>query len=508
MTLGSLAVLCLVGALVSAVAAPALALRGHSRAACGAIVVLAALLRAYAGSDPFLHEWDERFHALVAKHLMSHPLRPTLYEDPVLPYDYRNWFENHIWLHKPPLALWLMALGMKLAGVNELGIRLPSLLLSTASVLLTCRIGHRLVGPSAALLAAFFHAISGLLIALAAGRTATDHVDTAFLFLFELAVLLSLGVANPSSPAPSGRGSPWRRAVAAGLVLGLALLAKSFVAFLLVPLIMAFDWAREVPGHARRSLARIAAASAVVCLLALAVWAPWQIYVSRAFPAEAAWETRYSLAHVLEPLETHGGGPLFHLWRMPRLFGELVYLPLGWFLWTAMRRGAERSRIALALWLVVPYAFFSLVATKMPAYVMVSAPAVFMMAADWCSRLWAARSGPRGRVCVAALVLMIALPVRTSIEGLKLLRSSEPHPTWAAQLRDLKDRWPGQRVVIFNSTRPIETMFYTPFTAYPSVPSTNLVRELTGKGYTIAVFKGRELPPELEEAPGVTLLGP
>lgn len=28
--------------------------------------------------DPFLNIYDERFHALVAKNLMNHPLRPTL----------------------------------------------------------------------------------------------------------------------------------------------------------------------------------------------------------------------------------------------------------------------------------------------------------------------------------------------------------------------------------------------------------------------------------------------
>jgi len=27
------------------------------------------------GLDPYLHSWDERFHAVVAKNMMQHPLR-------------------------------------------------------------------------------------------------------------------------------------------------------------------------------------------------------------------------------------------------------------------------------------------------------------------------------------------------------------------------------------------------------------------------------------------------
>ncbi|HXO30218.1 MAG TPA: hypothetical protein VOA80_22920, partial [Thermoanaerobaculia bacterium] len=81
--------------------------RGRPEAAAAAIVAAGLVLRMYAGCDLFLHTWDERYHALVAKHLVEHPLVPTLYDHPVLPYDYRDWRSNHVWLHKPPLALWL-----------------------------------------------------------------------------------------------------------------------------------------------------------------------------------------------------------------------------------------------------------------------------------------------------------------------------------------------------------------------------------------------------------------
>ena len=54
------------------------------------ILLLGFILRAFICTDMYLHEWDERFHAVVSKNIMTHPLKPTLYENPVLDYDYQN----------------------------------------------------------------------------------------------------------------------------------------------------------------------------------------------------------------------------------------------------------------------------------------------------------------------------------------------------------------------------------------------------------------------------------
>src|SRR5688572_2720311 len=72
----------------------------------GAVV----LIRIYIGSHQFLFPWDERFHALVAKNMLEHPFKPMLIKDPVMPFNYDNWLMNHVWLHKQPLTMWLIAL--------------------------------------------------------------------------------------------------------------------------------------------------------------------------------------------------------------------------------------------------------------------------------------------------------------------------------------------------------------------------------------------------------------
>jgi 4-amino-4-deoxy-L-arabinose transferase len=179
-----------------------LAGRQRFHAAAWAIALGALLVRGYAGADLALHPWDERYHALVAKNLIAHPLTPTLRVDPILEYDYRNWASNHVWLHKPPLALWMQAASMRVFGVHEWPMRLPSLLFSTGAVLATYALGRLLISPPVGLVAAAFHAVHGFSVDLAAGRRATDHVDTLLLFTVESGFLPG---SSRASHAPARR---------------------------------------------------------------------------------------------------------------------------------------------------------------------------------------------------------------------------------------------------------------------------------------------------------------
>lgn len=148
------------------------------------LVILGLFLRLYCSFDFYLHSWDEKFHALVAKNLIGHPFKPTLYDNPVLPYDYTNWTSNHIWLHKQPFSLWSMAFSMWLFGCNEIALRFPSILLSSLSIVLTYSIGKYFFSRKIAFIAAFLFSINGLLIELSSGRIPTDHIDSFFIFLF------------------------------------------------------------------------------------------------------------------------------------------------------------------------------------------------------------------------------------------------------------------------------------------------------------------------------------
>src|SRR6476661_2530795 len=74
--------------------------KGRYNTAAVLLVFAGFCLRFFMASDMFLHEWDERYHALVAKNLLDNWLEPRLYREALLPYNYREWSANFVWLHK------------------------------------------------------------------------------------------------------------------------------------------------------------------------------------------------------------------------------------------------------------------------------------------------------------------------------------------------------------------------------------------------------------------------
>lgn len=224
----------------------------------GCILLAALLLRADAAYQRSLHVWDESVHALVARNMIEAPLRPMLYRAPALPYNRHDWMANHVWLHKPPAALWLMAGSMRLFGTNEIAMRVPSVVLSTLSVLLTFLIARQLLTTRVALLAAGIHAVNGFLIALAAGRRVADHVDTALIFFVELGVCLAIVFS---------RSRRWGWLVLAGASVGAGLLTKTWPALVVVP--VAFTCFTMVAGVWRALVWSVA-----ILAVAVAVAAP------------------------------------------------------------------------------------------------------------------------------------------------------------------------------------------------------------------------------------------
>jgi 4-amino-4-deoxy-L-arabinose transferase-like glycosyltransferase len=453
-----------------------LARRHRFHAAALAIALAALLIRGYASADLALHPWDERYHALVAKNLIANPLVPMLRADPVLEYDFTNWASNHIWLHKPPLALWMQAASMRLFGVSELPLRLPSVLFSTGAVFVTYALGRVLLSPGVGLVAAAFHAVHGFSVDLSAGRRATDHVDTLLIFLVEAGFLLAL-LAAKQRPQTAG--------VVLGAIVGLAYLTKSFLGLLMLPIWAAMRLQTE-------NLRRVAMEVGIASCVAVAMAAPWTIYTMRAFPLESAYERSAALRHITEVMENQGGPPWSYIWEMPRFFGELVWIPLGAAILVVVNKRGTPAHRALLLWTAIPYALFSIFATKMPAYVMVAAPAIFILQADFWLRLYERRaaSSTRGRraLLAACLVVLALLPARYLLGPAGPLEYRERNPEWARQLRALNQQIGARRAVIFNVPSHIETMFYTPYVAYDFPVTAAHADDLRRRGYDVYVF--------------------
>jgi len=447
-------------------------------------------LRFFTSSDLYLHSWDERYHALVAKNMIHHPLVPTLYDKPVLPYDHTAWSSGHVWLHKQPMPLWLMAGSMGLFGVNEIALRLPSMLMTSIGIWLTFILGSYFFNRKTGYLAALFYAINGLILELTGGWLPTDHIDIAFLFFVELSVTFIVLYIQKRRTVFT---------VLSGVSLGCAILSKWLPALIVLPVFLFM-----VADSGKIPVKTVIIQFSLLVFVTFLIFMPWQIYIFRAFPVEAAWESSFNLRHITESLEGHDEPFYYYLGKIMVNYGELIYLPLAWFLWTWIKRPEDLKRWALVFWFFIPLIFFSAIRTKMQAYILFTSPVLFIIAAEF----WHQLEGWKKRIRYPAfinliLVLLIVLPARYSVERSKAFGNIERNPAWAQDLRALNIAEPDPKTILFNYPRQVEAMFYTQLTVYNEVPDIMTIRELQQKGYKILINDNGKLAEELKNIDGV-----
>ncbi len=341
--------------------------------------------------DPFLHDWDEKFHALVAKNMISHPFRPMLRVDPIFPVDISNWENNEIWLHKPPLFLWQMAFSMHIFGENEWAMRLPSAILGALAVILTWRIAQILTTDHRiAFLAAVLQAFSFNSLELTSGKFGLDHNDLAFHFYITASVWAF-------SEYTFRQKKRW--VVAVGLFAGAAVLVK-----FLAGMAIFGGWAvwffykkfnfenrNAEKNNENRGNSNLIFDFLIAFALACAVFLPWQFYIWRNFPNEAAATFNLYHRHIFEVLDGRNGSIFFYFENFDAMFGAgfLPFIFAGfWFLKskTNQNRGLSLASffIFLSFWI-----FFSVfVKTKMPGLIYPTAWFIWIIAATGMVGLW------------------------------------------------------------------------------------------------------------------------
>ncbi len=441
--------------------------------------------RLYTSLDPMLHPWDERYHALVAKHLIDNPLAPKLYVDPPFEQSYQNWTQSEIWLHKQPVPLWTMAASMAIFGVEPWAMRLPSLLISSVCILLTFFIARILTkSDRAGLIAATLHAVNGLVIELAAGRTATDHVDTFFLFFIELSIFLIL---------LAQKRHHYFFLFMAGVVCGLAILTKWLPALICLLLLAILE------GLSLSNWKRILPDLILLGTVALVVALPWQIFAWIRYPEEYLWEQAFNSRHFTEGLEGHGKSWWYFLDRIRITVHEGVYLFVAWGIWTWRNSGQNRMPLAFLLtWIFIPLLVFSLAKTKMQGYLLFSFPAYFVLIGWGMDQglLAVAKQGNRTFLWMARAMftLIILLAVRYGLERAHPWKSRAAEKAVHTELTSLS--LPDQSVV-FGAPHPIELMFFTDALAYEFFPTTEQVDRLNSEGWSIWVVDQKDLPEHL-----------
>lgn len=427
-------------------------------------------LRIFCALDPMLHPWDERYHALVAKNMMTDPFTPKLYPEQVLDYDYKNWAANKIWLHKQPLPLWTMAASMKIFGVSEFTVRLPSVVLSTLCIFLTFWIGRFLSSSDrVGLIAAFLLSINGLVIELASGRVATDHVDTFFMFFVTLSVYFILINLKKDKKI---------FLVLTGVTCGAAIMTKWLPALVVFPVYLALNFKTK-------RISKLFVEMLLMGVVTLIIMLPWQLYVGLTFPLEYQWEQHHNVLHFTEGLDGRGKPWWYFIDRIRITINDLVYLVFVWFIFR-MIKGKELNRayLSLLIWMLIPFLVFSIAATKMQGYLLFTFPAWFIVTGMFVENLLVVK--PTSSMAKKGYWLIIgAIFILAFRYGLERVKPFEDHQAEALLKKELTDTTHPSKTVIFNEAHPIEWMFYNEGLAYPGRPENGLVDSLQSAGWLV-----------------------
>jgi len=483
-------VLLLTAALVSLLFSIAFHLRSKENLTVVFLVITALLVNSFAALlDPFLNIWDERFHALAAKNLMSHPFFPTLYDEPVVNMAYDRWDRYHIWLHKQPLFLWQIAVCFKLFGVSEFPLRLPMVIMGSLFTLAGFRSGRLLVNKNAGYFTALFIITCTYMLELKTGRQALDHNDFTFL------VYISLSIWTFIEYHYSGK-KRWLYLTA--LFSGFAVLCKWVVGLLVY---LGWFVVKLLEKKFNPVLYKdLLLSFTITVLIAL----PWQLYTFWRFPVEALQAYRFNVIHFTDALEGHGGNFWYHFEIFDMLYGKYAswfIIPAGFVLYKRMND--KKLFFALLVMVLAVYLFFSMTATKMTSFTTVVS-LVIMLALGSLAEYLVSLVKNISRSNAVYNCLFISAVLFFVVYRFDFVGFQKRHSKWMENKTETSMLTHNARIfkslvlpgntVIFNvlGRHYIEAMFYTGLPAYSFIPSAEQYEDMKIKKRRIAVFKPRE----------------
>lgn len=457
--------------------------------------------------DPFLHLWDERFHALVAKNMASHPFHPKLFATtPLESFHDLTWDKTQTWLHKQPFFLWLMAGSIRIFGAEVWAVRLPSALLWLCAAWATGRAVQLAHGRTAGYLAFLWTMCSGYWGGLAGGFIQLDQNDATFAAL----VALSMAAWVRFTYHPN-RTNAWMT----GALAGAAMLTKWLPGGLIFGGWMVYLLTEVPKQHRKQHLSWLAQS----LLAGLVVALPWQMYAYLNFPAEFMEEWRYNARHLWEPIEGHDGPWWFQLKQSVFIWGPLMLALAGASLLVFRKQAMPllKPMVAMAL---LPLAIYTLAATKMPSFMMVAWFPVCWLAAASGAQLYRRVSNSfqwlRHPVALAGLALTLALVQLQPAQVISEHQHHDPqsvpsHGLWLNRLfwKEL-EQLPAGVVLNVPGRMYVDCMFYTSHLAYPLMPTADVVRQLLASHQFVYIMldPGVAPPPELAHLPGIRWLAP
>jgi 4-amino-4-deoxy-L-arabinose transferase len=448
-----------------------------------------------AAAYPFLHIWDEQFHALVAKNLGDHFFYPTLLEDPIIEHS-RSWVASHLWLHKQPFFLWQEAISMKLFGVNTFALRIPDILMSSLMPLLIYRIGRIIKSKTLGFYAGLLFLTSNFLMTLVSGRLNTDHNDLAFIFYVTASFWAWFEYKRSDN-------TKWLYVI--GIFSGIAILVKW-----LVGLIVYAGWGLSIIADKKqradlKQWTNMLKSMATTLLIAL----PWQIYILIRFPQESRFEYAYNTLHFSKVIEGHGGDWLFHIqqWALhiAPYFDYLIPLSLLVFIFLKIKK---EYKIAIISWIFIVVLFYSMAATKMPGFTLILSGLFFIvLIAPFdeiikqvqirLPKLAQQYLIPIFRATLAMLAFYFMFSVETLLNDPAWRRDEwKINYTEKIVFEQIKKMDLGENARFYNFYfhGAVRFMFHTSYQAQRFLPSEKQIEILKSKGVSIYIFDNNELP--------------
>ena len=323
----------------------------------GLCIVAIALFTLNLGGSA-LRDWDEGLVAQVAREIEQGGwqtwLYPTLWSEP--------------YLNKPPLVHGMVAIAYRLFGISEGSARLPGALLTAISVPLLYGIGREILQRRSAVFAALIYLTS--LPVVRNGRLAMlDGATLCFLMLLVLGTLRS-------------RRST-RYTLLVGFSLGLVCLTKGVMMGVLLGAIALLFLAWDTPRLLKLPVLWL---GLLLGTIPVAFWygAQW-LHYGQAFLGNNL--VNQSLQRIWTDVEQHGGAPWFYGLEILKYGAPWVlFLPMGCKL-TWENRSLSWAKLAI-VWGSVYIIAISLMATKLPWYILPIYPALALMEGAAVSELW------------------------------------------------------------------------------------------------------------------------
>ncbi len=320
-------------------------------------------------------------------------------------------FDGQLRVDKPPLVYWMMMPWIAWYGATDLAVRIPSILAGLIVVLATFHIGRNLGGDVVGLRAAGLGAL--LPLPLLMGTAATADATMMAGVTVSMAVLVDRAL----------RGYRLVHLPLLTISLSWALLAKGPVG--LIIFLLACAWA-TIAGRQWLDLGRRWwGIVTVACVVSVGIFLAWAIPANEATGGELAriGIGRHLIERSISPLESHGGSGLIG-W----ILGLPFYLPVlllgaapvsGLLVPIIMARrdlfGGRGKGVLLAALVIPTLLLMTLVATKLPHYILASFPGLAVAVVLAWSRVETGKVEPRllaeipGRIGRWLGALMLAL---------------------------------------------------------------------------------------------------